>query len=228
MLSPDLLLLQLGYALLIAAVLAPRPAMVRALVALAAAAGLLRALLWTGDSVSAAWAGLLLATCLILTGRHLLERKDARFAPQERGMLDALIVGVPQNRARHLIDQGDWLTGKEGDVLTREGEPVGHLYYLAEGEAKAISQGREVGICRPGDLIGELAVLSGEAASATVVLSGPAQFWCASAEALKPYFATHDDIKRAVEQGFTAALGHKLRASNRTIAEAGAPLIHPG
>ena len=149
----------------------------------------------------------------------LLERPGARFAPAKGD--PNLVVGVSQNRARHLIDQGDWLSGKEGDVLTREGETAGHLYYLAEGEARVLSQGRQVGLCHAGDLIGELTVLSGEAASATVILNGPARFWCARAEALKPYVDTHDDIKRAVEHGFASALKTKLRASNRAIAEAG-------
>ena len=56
-------------------------------------------------------------------------------------MIDSLVAGLSQNRARHLIDQGMWLAGKEGDVLTREGEPVGHLYYLAEGEAQGDEHG---------------------------------------------------------------------------------------
>ena len=136
-------------------------------------------------------------------------------------MTDSLVAGLSQNRARHLIDQGMWLTGKEGDVLTREGEPVDHLYFLAEGEARVMATGRQVGTCRTGDLIGELTVLSGEMASATVILNGPARFWCAPAEDLKPYVEAHDDIRRAIEHGFATALKSKLRASNRTIAEAG-------
>ena len=110
-------------------------------------------------------------------------------------MLDSLVAGLSQNRARHLIDQGMWLTGKEGDVLTREGEPVDHLYFLAEGEARVMATGRQVGTCRAGDLIGELTVLSGETASATVILNGPARFWCAPADDLKPYVEANEDIR---------------------------------
>ena len=68
---------------------------------------------------------------------------------------------------------------------------------------------------------------SGELASATVLLSGPARFWCAPAENLKPYVEAHEDIRRAIDHGFATALKAKLRASNRTIAEAGgvAPAI---
>ena len=220
MLSPDALVMQLSYVLLVAAVLMPRMPQVRLLVALAAAVALARALFWTEDYVTVGWMGLLLGACLVLIGRNLFEG-GARFSDEERQMLDTLFAGLPRSRARHLIDQGLWLSGKEGDVLTREGEPVGHLYYLSAGEARVISHSQQVGLCRAGDLIGELTVLSGETASATVILNGPARFWCAPADDLRPYVEAHDDIRRAIERGFSTVLKAKLRASNRAIAEAG-------
>ncbi|MGQ0590177.1 MAG: cyclic nucleotide-binding domain-containing protein [Sphingosinicella sp.] len=209
----------MSYALLLAAVLVARPFTLRLLIALAALSGLGRAL-WIGDLASAIWLGLLLLACLYLLGRNLYESRDVRFSAEEKGMLDGLVAGLSKTQARHLIDQGMWLNGKEGDVLTREGEPVEHLYYLAEGEARVMSSGARVGTCRAGDLVGELTVLSGEVASATVVLNGPARFWCAPADDLRPYVEAHEDIRRAVEHGFATALKAKLRASNRTIAEA--------
>src|SRR5690606_12242466 len=86
---------------------------------------------------------------------------------------------------------------------------------------RVMSLGKQVGTCRAGDLIGELTVLSGETATATVILNGPARFWCAAADDLRPYVDAHDDIRRAIEHAFSTALKSKLRASNRAIAEAG-------
>jgi CRP-like cAMP-binding protein len=217
---PEALLHHLSLALLVAGVLASRTTLMRVLVAIAAAAGLARALIWTGDTATAAWMGLLLAACLFLIGRNLYETRDVRLSAEERALLDSLVAGLSKSRARHLMDQGLWLTGKEGDVLTREGEPVEQLYYIAEGEALVTSGGRRVGMCRAGDLVGELSVLSGEKASATVVLTGPARFWCAPADDLRPYVEANEDIRRAIEHGFATALKAKLRATNRAIAEA--------
>lgn len=219
MLWPDWLLLQLGFVLLIGAVIAPRLQLVRLLAGGAGLAWLARALL-DGDRLGAAWAGALAGLCLVLVGRALWEEKNVRFSADERAMVDTLFDELPKSRARHLIGQGVWLTGKAGDVLTREGEPVDHLYYLAEGEARVLCLGHQVGLCRPGDLIGELTVLSGETASATVILNTAARFWCAPAEDLRPYVEAHEDIRRAIEHGFATVLKAKLRASNRTIAEA--------
>jgi CRP-like cAMP-binding protein len=219
--SPDAIVLHVSYALMVAAVLAPRLALLRLLLGLAAAVGLVRTLLWTGDTVTAVWMVVLLAACALLLGRNLYESRKVRFSAEEKTMLDGFVAGLSRSRARHLIDQGMWLNGKPGDVLTREGEPVGHLYYLAEGEARVTSLGRQVGMCGAGDLIGELTVLSGETASATVILTRPSRFWCAPAENLRPYVEAHEDIRRAIEHGFAMALKSKLRASNRAIAEAG-------
>jgi hypothetical protein len=71
------------------------------------------------------------------------------------------------------------------------------------------------------DVVREVTVLSGDEASATVVLTGPARFWCAPASVLRPYIQAHDEVRRALEQGFAASLQAKLRQSNERIAEAG-------
>jgi CRP-like cAMP-binding protein len=222
MLAPKILIVELGYALLIAAVLMPKPHQIRLLVGAAALAGIGHAI-WVRDRVSLVWAILLLAACLAMLGRRLWENRTVRFSAEEQAMLDRLFPELPRSRARHLIDQGLWLSGKAGDVLTRDGETVDHLYYLAEGEARVLSMGSQVGLCRPGDLIGELTVLSGETASATVILNGAARFWCAPADDLRPYVEAHDDVRRAIEHGFATVLKAKLRASNRLIAEADYP-----
>jgi len=197
-----------------------QPHRLRAIVAAAAAIGLVHALVFAGDAVAALWWGMLLAAAMSLLGRRLYRNAKVRFTADEEKMADGLLAGLSPNRARHFLDQGFWLTGRAGDVLTREEEAVSHLFYLAAGEARVTSHGRQVGLCRAGDVIGEVTVLSGDQASATVTLAGPARFWCAPANALRPYLAAHEDIRHALEHGFTTSLKSKLRASNQRIADA--------
>ena len=219
MLTPDGLLLQFGFLMLGIAVVAPRLHHVRLLVGLAALAWLARALL-AGDMLGAGWTGALLALCAVMAGKTMVGDAMVQFNADEKRMLDTLFSDLPRSRARHLFDQGVWLTGKAGDTLTYEGELVSHLYYLAEGEARVLAMGQQVGLCHAGDLIGELTVLSGENATATVILNTAARFWCAPAEDLRPYVEAHEDVRRAIEHGFATVLKAKLRASNRAIAEA--------
>lgn len=211
----------LPFLLLVLAAFQRRPNRIRAVMAVAALLGLLHAALVERSAIPALSWGMLAAATLALLGRRLHQNKSVRFTPDEERMAGSLLAGLSPARARHLLDQGFWLTGKAGDVLTREDEPVGHLFYLAAGEARVMSHGRQVGTCRPGDLIGEVTVLSGDQASATVILTGPARFWCAPATALRPYLDAHEEVRRAIEHGFADSLRAKLRASNETIIKAG-------
>jgi len=154
-------------------------------------------------------------------GRRAADDAKVRFSEEEEGMLRGVLSALPRARARHFLDQGFWLSGSDGDVLTREDEAITHLYYLAAGEARVVSHGHQVGTCRAGDLIGEITLMSGDTASATVVLAGPARFWCAPANVLRPYMQTHEEVRRALEQGFAKSLKDKLRKSNERIAESG-------
>jgi hypothetical protein len=212
---------QLAFLLLVLGVLSSRYKIARAFIAVAALIGLCHALLWSGSAIAAFWWGLLMIASLLVLGRRLAENARTRFTEEEEGMLAGVFSALPRARARHLLDQGFWLSGRAGDVLTREDEAVTHLYYLSSGEARVISHGKEVGLCGPGDLVGEVTVLSGDRASATVMLNGPARFWCAPAKVLRPYIAAHEDVRHALEQGFTIALKAKLRASNERMARGG-------
>lgn len=219
--SAEDLAAQLPFLLLILALFFQRPNRIRGMVGLAALAGLSHAL-YVGKTFlpAAGWAALLLVS-MLLVGQRLRRNRSVRFTAEEQEMIERLLTGLSPARLRHLLDQGFWLTGKAGDTLTREDEPVSHLFYLASGEARVLSHGRQVGTCHAGDLIGEVTVLSGDQASATVVLTGPARFWCAPANVLRPYLDAHEEVRRALEHGFAESLRTKLRASNRTILEAG-------
>jgi hypothetical protein len=220
-LSPMGLLAQLPFMLLVAAILSTRASRMRMLTAFAALIGVAHALALQGDVIAAFWWGLLLAATLLVIGRRAGENARVRFSDDEEAMLRGVFAALPRGRARHLLDQGLWLTGGDGDVLTREDQAITHLYYIAAGEARVLSHGRQVGTCRPGDLIGEATIMSGDQASATVILAGPARFWCAPADVLRPYLQTHEDVRSALEQGFSNALKAKLRKSNERIADAG-------
>lgn len=219
--SPAGLAGQLVFLLLVAAVLQTRIARSRAFLAAAGLAGAAHALLLRGDVVAALWWAILLGAALLIMGRRAVEDARVRFTAEEEELLKGAFASLPRSRARHLLDQGFWLSGKAGDVLLREEEPVSHLYYLAAGRARVLSHGRQIAMCHEGELVGEVALLSGEQATATVILDSAARFWCAPAAVLRTYLQTHEDVRRALEAGFAKSIKHKLRQSNERIAEAG-------
>ncbi|MEO8375633.1 MAG: cyclic nucleotide-binding domain-containing protein [Sphingomonas bacterium] len=218
MFSNQGLVLQLSYVLLIAALFARTPQRMRQLIAASAIVMLLRATLLVRDPATISWMGLLLAIWLVMLWGDRTHEGKIRFTDDEEAMRIGFLSALPRSAARQFIDQGLWLSGTAGEVLTQEGEPVGNLYYLLSGDAEATSQGRQVGTCRAGDLIGEATILSGDAATATVTLNGPATFWCASTTALRRFLDDHDGLRIAIERSLASAVKDKLRAANRTIA----------
>ena len=144
--------------------------------------------------------------------------RRTKLSDDERALHEGPLGGLGKRDMRRFLDQGLWLTGKAGDVLTREGDQVAYLYWLSAGEAEVSAGGRTVARCGPRQLIGEATVLSPDAATATVMLTRDSRFWAAPAKALHDFLAANPAIGRALEHGFNVSLKEKLDAMNRARA----------
>lgn len=121
--------------------------------------------------------------------------------------------------ARDLIDQGNWISAKRGEVLIRENQAAPSLFYLAEGNATILRDGTEIGKLSDGALIGEATVLDGTHATGTVLLASNARMWFVPAAALRAYLAANPGIAGALHEGFARALRGKLASANTRIAD---------
>lgn len=142
----------------------------------------------------------------------------AELSEDEESFASGPLAGLGRAEVRRFLDQGMWVSGRTGDVLTREGDPVGALTWLASGSAEVIAHGTQVGSVGPGQLVGEATILSTEPATATVRLTEDAHFWCAPAKALTAYLAAQPRTRAALERGFSISLKDKLRNMNRARA----------
>ena len=142
----------------------------------------------------------------------------AELSEDEESFASGPLAGLGRAEVRRFLDQGMWVSGRTGDVLTREGDPVGALTWLASGSAEVIAHGTQVGTVGPGQLVGEATILSTEPATATVRLTEDAHFWCAPAKALTAYLAAQPRTRAALERGFSISLKDKLRNMNRARA----------
>ncbi|MER2999488.1 cyclic nucleotide-binding domain-containing protein [Pontibacter populi] len=73
-----------------------------------------------------------------------------------------------------LILKLDWLDLGRGEILCHQGEDGDSLYILITGRLRAIvgfgsNQEREVGEISPGETVGEMAMITGEPRTATIV-----------------------------------------------------------
>ena len=148
----------------------------------------------------------------------LIAGRTARFERHEQPLRRGPFKGMNRVKARTLIDQGLWIDASAGDVLAREGQPVSHLHWIADGNAEVLVDDAPAGTCGPRALIGEATVFSGDPATGTVRLTADSRLWSIEAETLRAYAEAHPDVRQILDHGFTRSLAEKLDAMNRTEA----------
>lgn len=188
-----------------------------AMLAIGALAGLIYGF-WVHGLFAAILPFIILIVAFVQAASVFGADRAAHFSPEEKTMIDGPLAGLRRAQARRLIDQGNWLDGRPGDVLIREGTTPSQLYYLAEGSGDVHSRGHLVGRVHPGQLIGEATVLGEVAAIATVTLTDRSRLWCAPSQAINAFLAANPDARHALQRTFTASLREKLDAMNRAAA----------
>lgn len=155
-----------------------------------------------------------IAISLVGILRLFITSRMLRQTPEERAFILRHLPDLRREHVRTLLKRGRWIDVAAGETLARQGKPLDRLYYLAEGEASVIIDGRTVG--RSGDcFIGELTFLTGEPATATVVTDGPARLLAFESGGLRALLKRKPDIKLALLAGFTSSTKALLMRRNR-------------
>ena len=76
--------------------------------------------------------------------RIYLRTTGLRFSDEERALLNATALRVPNHMNRRLLDAGSWHDGQPGDVLIPEGKPAAALVFFLRGEAAVSAGGTRV------------------------------------------------------------------------------------
>ena len=101
-------------------------------------------------------------------------RRDAKIELLKRV---PLFSGCSKGELRELAKSADELDIREGTVLTREGRPGREFFVLLEGTAEVKKGSRKLNTLGPGDFFGEIALVSREPRTATVVARTPARVY---------------------------------------------------
>lgn len=204
---------------LLAASLVARVDHVRLGLAIAALLALPVAILgWSGSGYTLLILAILLVNLGLIT-RLWLSKAKVSFSDEEQELRERHFGRLSPQSARALIDQGNWISARRGEVLIRENEAAPCLFYLADGAAAIRRDGADVGTLGRGELIGEATVLDGAHATGTVVLGSNARLWFIPAAGLRAWLGTHPDVAGALHEGFARALRGKLASANTRIAE---------
>jgi hypothetical protein len=151
-------------------------------------------------------------------GRVFLMNHATRFTSEEEDVIASLLSGLNRFNCRKVLRLGHWVDAEPGMELTREGEKVAHLCWIAEGHVDVSMNGRKIAGMTSGSIVGEATCLSDAPATATTHVATPARLFLIPSDKLRRLAEFDDDIMRQLQNSFSAHLRDKLVASNHASA----------
>ena len=125
-----------------------------------------------GVRMSFVVAGAILPLVALLTWRPIVRHgRDAAPAEAHLALLrqNALFMPLPLTALDRLAESLVPMSFDPGEVVMRKGEPGDHYLLIADGEVEVSDDERLLRVCRPGDGVGEIALLRRVPRTATVV-----------------------------------------------------------
>jgi CRP-like cAMP-binding protein len=112
-----------------------------------------------------------------------------------------LFAGMPSDALQALVANLQLVSIERGEALFRAGDPSDALYVIVEGELSVQSEGPpsvELSRLGPGAFLGEVALMTDQPRSATVICASPAELLRIDRHTLSRVLANHGDVLRAV------------------------------
>jgi CRP-like cAMP-binding protein len=134
-----------------------------------------------------------------------------------------LLTQLGREQALALMDCAEIRAFDGGTVIVREGQPVGSLYAVLDGvlSISVEDAGRtlQLGRIGRGKWFGELSLLTGEPAAASVTAETPATLLELSHALFDCLLTARPELANAVIRVLIPTLAERLRASNEAIAQ---------
>ncbi len=204
------------YFLLIVSMLMRRMVWLRTLAVASGVAKIVYRAVFVLDPVSVLWETIFVLVNVIQLSIIWYYEYQHRFSADEDHFVSNMPAGIERSSIKRLLALADLNAVGVGETLTREGEPVKTLMYVADGIVKIEHEGRVVAICGPGDYVGELSFLSGNPASATAIVVKPTRILAFDQARLASAFAANPQLRRTLESALNRNLAGKLARSNET------------
>lgn len=139
---------------------------------------------------------------------------------EEVGLFARLLGVEDPGRQQRLRDLMVWRDVAPGDVLMRQDQPDPPLIYVARGGVHVECDGLRVGTCGPEEFLGEMSLVSGQTASATVIVAEPSRVASFDRDALAHYARAVPEVDTALTHALNRGLAAKVRRMNEAAAAA--------
>lgn len=139
----------------------------------------------------------------------------------DRGVQWELLEGVPAVDLQRVLAIARRRTFGRGEVVFHQDDPADSLHLVVKGRfaiarRTALGEDALLAICGRGEVFGELALISGEARSATVTALEPGETVCVHRTEFDQLRARHHSVDRVL----TSLLARQLQRMNKLLTEA--------
>lgn len=166
------------------------------------------------DAVSATWEFIFTVINVIQLAIVLLAGRRRRMTDDEILFVQTVLPTLEPNLRALMLKLARWEVMLPGEVLMREGDVEPRLVFIAAGAAGIEKNGSVVGVCGPGDFLGEMSFLSGRPASATVRVANEIRCCVYEPGEIKALTRRHPAIRHALEYSFNRNLIGKIERMN--------------
>jgi CRP-like cAMP-binding protein len=142
------------------------------------------------------------------------DRISLRLPEKEGPMLREALAGLDDAQIARLLRAAEWRDFQEGETLTRQDAPVDALYFLCSGRANVEVNKSLITYLEKGSFVGEIAYLTGNPATATVVIDEPARVLVFSKMRMAKVVAGDHQINSIIYQLLGRDLAMKMRRTN--------------
>jgi len=157
--------------------------------------------------------------CISIFGmiRFYLATKRISFTDEEQSFLASAAPGLPEVKARKLMDLGLWAGMVPGSMLTEQGKTPDHLHFILEGSAAVNVDDRQIATLGDRSLVGEMSCLTGMPASATVIIEEQSRIFSIGLDVLNDFLQRNQDAKLVLQGRFATQVSEKLVRANASL-----------
>jgi hypothetical protein len=144
----------------------------------------------------------------------ILDRLRARLPVREGTLIKQIFCDLDSSQIARLLKAGEWRNLESGAALTRESQPVSELFFLISGRACVLVGNTLITHLNAGAFIGEIAFLTGQTATATVIIDQPARLLVFKKEKLHRICSQDEQLSSRIHRLIGSDLAGKLRVVN--------------
>jgi CRP-like cAMP-binding protein len=144
----------------------------------------------------------------------MLEKLNLRLPEKEAPLLREALSGLDDAQISRLLKAAEWKDFQHGEVLTRQDAPVDALYFMCSGRANVEVNKTLVTYLEKGAFIGEIAYLTGNPATATVIIDENSRVLKFSKMRMAKVTAADPQINGIIYQLLGRDLAMKMRRAN--------------